>query len=219
MDYRFLENTLLFHGVSPMDIQEMLTCLEADKKTFKKGEIIYHIGDAVHAMGLVLEGRVYIESDDFWGNKSILDNVGQGQVFAETYACIPGEPLMVNVTAGEDTTVLFLNAERLLKTCSNACTHHSRLIQNLLMASAQKNLSLSRRIFHTASKSIRGRILSYLSDQAAREGGREFDIPFNRQQLADYLSVDRSALSNELGKMQREGILNVRKNHFILYGE
>ena len=126
---------------------------------------------------------------------------------------------MVNVTASEKTEVLFLNIGRLLQTCSNACSHHSKLIRNLLAASAQKNLSLSRRIFHTSAKSIRGRLLSYLSYQALRQDSHCFEIPFNRQQLADYLSVDRSALSNELSKMQKEGILTVRKNRFCLSHE
>ena len=123
---------------------------------------------------------------------------------------------MVSAVAAEDTEVLFLNVERVLNTCPETCSHHSRLIRNLLTVSSRKNLDLSRRIFHTSSKSIRGRLLSYLSSQAVLLGKREFEIPFNRQQLADYLSVDRSALSNELGKMQREGLLEFHKNHFLL---
>ena len=103
-----------------------------------------------------------------------------------------------------------------MQTCPGACEYHGRLIRNLLTISAQKNLILSRRIFHTSPKSIRGRLLSYLSFQASSQGSSEFTIPFNRQQLADYLSVDRSALSNELGKMQKDGLLKVNKNHFII---
>ncbi len=123
---------------------------------------------------------------------------------------------MVSVLAAGPADVLFLNIGRVLKTCSETCAHHSKLIRNLLTVSAGKNLNLSRRIFHTSSKSIRGRLLSYLSYQAVRCGKKEFEIPFNRQQLADYLSVDRSALSNELGKMQREGLIVFSRNHFEL---
>lgn len=166
----------------------------------------------------MLSGSVSIENDDVWGNKSILDKVGPGQVFAETYACVPGEPLMVSVVAAEDTEILFLDVSRALDGCSNACGSQSRLLRNLLSISARKNLHLSRRIFHTSSKSIRGRLLSYLSFQAAQHGSNDFEISFNRQQLADYLSVDRSAMSNELSKMQRDGLLTVNRSHFTILG-
>ena len=132
---------------------------------------------------------------------------------------VPGEKLLVDVFAAEVTEVLFLNVGKMLSQCPNSCGHHTQLIRNLLAISAQKNLQLSRRIFNTSSKSIRGRLLSYLSDQAVKNESERFDIPFNRQQLADYLGVDRSALSAELGKMQREGLLEFRKNHFHLYEE
>ena len=124
--------------------------------------------------------------------------------------------LMVNVVVWEKSEVLFLDATRLLTTCKNSCTYHTRLIRNLLQISVQKNLSLSRRSLHTSSKSIRGRLLSYLSEQAKYNGSYQFTIPFNRQQLADYLGVDRSAMSNELSKMQRDEILSYNKNKFEL---
>lgn len=216
MNYIFLTKTMLFRGCTAEEVESMLQCLGAESKTFAKGEVIYHAGDAVTAMGLVLSGSVNIENDDVWGNKSILGNVSPGQVFAETYACVPGEPMMVNVVAAEAAEVLFLHTSRLLQTCPSACTFHSKLIRNLLTVMAQKNLNLSRRIFHTSSKSIRGRLLSYLSFEAMQQGSYSFTVPFNRQQLADYLGVDRSALSNELSKMQREGLLHYEKNTFQL---
>lgn len=215
-DGSFLAQTLLFRGAAPEEIPPMLDCLAAKRRVFRKGEAVYRAGDSVREIGLVLSGRVQIESDDLWGNRSVLDSIGPGAVFAETYACIPEEPLLVNAVAAEPSEILFLDAGRILQTCPAACARHARLIRNLLAISARKNLNLSRRIFHTSSKSIRGRLLSYLSFQAARQGSRDFRIPFNRQQLADYLSVDRSALSNELSKMRREGLLRVEKNHFYL---
>ncbi len=216
MNFLFLTKTLLFRGASEEEVQEMLRCLGAHARIFQKGETVCRAGETVACMGLVLSGSVTIENDDVWGNKSILSHVGAGRIFAETYACIPGEPLMVNVTAAEKAEILFLNTARLLETCPNSCAHHQRLIKNLLQISAQKNLELSRRILHTSSKSIRGRLLSYFSEQALQNGGYQFTIPFNRQQLADYLGVDRSAMSNELSKMRREGLLSVEKNTFIL---
>lgn len=218
MDYKFLSKTILFRGVSPEEVRVMLNCLNAKTKRFQRGSVIYHAGEMVSSIGMVLSGSVSIENDDVWGNKSILDHVLPGQVFAETYACVPGEPLMVSIAAVEATEILFLDVNRVLHVCSNACTFHNKSIRNLLSIASQKNLNLSRRILHTSSKSIRGRLLSYLSFQAARQNSREFEIPFNRQQLADYLSVDRSAMSNELSKMQREGLLTVKRNRFSLVG-
>lgn len=216
MDYQFLSGTPLFRGASPEDIRTMLGCLQPRIQSYSKGSVIYHAGDTVTAVGLVLSGRVSIENDDIWGNKSILDHVGPGQVFAETYACVPGEPLMISVVAAEPAEILFLDTSRMLHVCQHTCGFHYTLIQNLLFIASQKNLNLSRRIFHTSSKSIRGRLLSYLSFQALQQGKREFDIPFNRQQLADYLSVDRSAMSNELSKMRQEGLLKSDRSHFHL---
>lgn len=216
MDYFFLSKTLLFQGIHPLDLPAMLSCLGAKQQSFSKDTHIYQTGDMVTSLGIVLTGSVRIESIDLWGNTSVLDLAGSGSVFAETYACIPQEPLMVDVVAADSCEILFIDIQRLLTTCSNTCKHHSRLIRNLLTISARKNLTLSRRIFHTSSKSIRGRLLSYLSFQAAQHGSCQFSIPFNRQQLADYLNVDRSALSNELSKMRREGLLNTDRNWFFL---
>ena len=219
MDHLFLSRTLLFRGMSPQEVEEILGCLNAKTHKYARGSVIYRAGDVVSALGLVLSGSVSVENDDVWGNKSILGKLGPGQVFAETYACVPGEALMISVVAPEEAEVLFLDVGRVLTVCSNGCSFHSKLIRNLLAISAQKNLQLSRRISHTSSKSIRGRLLSYLSFQAAQQGSCEFEIPFSRQQLADYLSVDRSAMSNELSKMQRDGLLRVERNHFSLVME
>ena len=219
MNYNFLANTLLFRGITPEEIEHMMPCLEGHVKSYNKGEIIYHSGEIVQKAGLVLSGSVHIENDDLWGNKTILAHVGPGQMFAETYVCLPKEPLMIHVFAAEPVEILFLNLGKGTKTCVQNCGFHGRLIQNLLMISAQKNLGLSRRIFYTTSKSIRGRLFAYLSDQSTQCRSLEFDIPFNRQQLADYLSVDRSAMSNELSKMQKEGFIKVNKNHFKLNKE
>lgn len=216
MDYAFLSKTALFSGASPEDVKSMLSCLGAEVRSCAKGEVIYRAGEPAETMGLVLSGRVSIQSDDAWGNRSVLGGAEPGDVFAETYACVPGEPMMVSAAAMEKSEILFLNAAKLLHTCPQACPRHVALIRNLLNISIRKNLSLSRRIFNTSPKTIRGRLLSYLSYQAMRSGSVDFGIPFDRQQLADYLGVDRSALSAELGKMQREGLVEFHKNRFHL---
>lgn len=216
MDYSFLSNTMLFRGTTPEEVKSMLSCLGSFSRQYEKDCTIYHTGEIIENMGLILSGSVDIENYDIWGNRSLLGRAGAGQIFAETYAYIPGEPLMVDVTSCEKSEILFLNASKLITTCRNSCTYHNRLIGNLLQISAQKNLTLSRRILHTSSKTIRGRLLSYLSEQAQKAGKQQFTIPFNRQQLADYLSVDRSAMSNELSKMQKEGCLTYTRNDFTL---
>ena len=211
-----LAQTPLFRGIAPEEAERLLAALGAGTRRFRRGETILRAGDTVSSLGLVLSGSVLVARDDFWGDTAVLARVGPGQVFAETYACTPGEPLMVHVTAAEPAEVLFLRADRLLAVERGADPAQGTLVRNLLALSAQKNLTLSRKIFHTAPKTIRGRLLSYLSDQAVRAGSRSFSIPFDRQQLADYLGVERSALSHELGKMRREGLLRFRKNFFQL---
>lgn len=214
VNLKVLTKTEIFAGASEEEVASMLKCLSARKKKYQKEEIIFHAGDRVASIGVMLKGNALIENDDIWGNRSVLDYVKEGQIFAETYACALDEKLMVNVIAMSDCEVLFLDVRKILKVCPNACEFHQNLVQNLLAISAQKNLNLSRRIFHTSSKTIRGRLLSYLSYQAMEHGENEFDILYNRQQLADYLGVDRSAMSNELGKMQKDGLIEVKRNHF-----
>ena len=216
MNFSMLSKSVLFRGIEPGELEEMLRCLQARARAYKKGERILRVGQAVAEMGLVLTGGVTIESDDVWGNRTVLDHVGAGQSFAEAYACAPGEPLMVEVVAAENCEALFLNVERVMTTCPSACAHHNRLVGNLLAATAQKNLVLTRRMFHISPKTIRGKLLAYLSDRAIRQGSYRFEIPFNRQQLADYLGVDRSALSNEISKMARDGLLRCERNVFTL---
>ncbi len=216
MDAKFLENTPLFRGIPDAQVSQVLRELSGEEKAYRKGETIYQAGDRISSIGIVHTGKVRIENNDLWGNCSVLDLLETGQVFAETYACVPGEPMMVSVIAAEDTSVLFLDIHPLLGQTVPASPALGRLMQNLLLITAQKNLALSRRIFHTSAKTIRGRLLSFLSHYAAQAGSQEFTIPFNRQQLADYLSVDRSALSNELSKMQKEGLLTVQRNHFTV---
>lgn len=219
MNYFLLGQSELFAGIEAQELENLLNCLKPLKKTYKKGEYICRAGEPLRFMGFVLSGSVNIERNDAWGNQSLLGRVEAGEVFGETYACVPGEILMVDVAAVEPCKILFLDMGKLLTTCSSACGFHNRLIQNLVRVMAAKNLNLSRKINDTAPKSIRGRLLSYLSYQVVKQGGYKFEIPFNRQQLADYLGVDRSAMSNELSKMQREGLIEYRRNWFWVKGE
>lgn len=216
MDTCFLANTPLFQGIDEKEINALLTCLSAKERKFKKDEIIMCAGEAVSEIGLVESGSVNIVANFYWGDSHIFGHVGKGQIFAENYALDPGKELLCDVVASQPTEVLLLNVSRLTTTCGNNCAFHQSIIHNLLRISAQKNLNLSSRMMHTASKSLRGRLLSYLSEQATRHGSNHFTIPFDRQQLADYLAVDRSAMSGELSKMQKDGLITYRKNEFTL---
>lgn len=209
-----LSNIQLFRDIEEKDIPSLLQCLNATEKNFKKGDIILMEGEPTEYIGVVLKGLAIIEFSDVWGNNNIIGSAATGAVFAESYACLAGEPLMSTVTASEDTTVLFMNIGRVLTTCSNSCIFHTKLIRNLLTVTAEKNLQISRRILHTSSKSIRGRLLSYFSECIKKNGSYSFEISYNRQQLADYLGVDRSAMSNELSKMQKDGLIQYDKNYF-----
>lgn len=180
-----------------------------------KGEIILGAGSVVTDIGLVLSGSVQIAYTDLWGNKSILGITPAGGVFAESYACIPNEPMLVDAVANEDCDVLFINVPKLFTPCP-VCGSQNRLIQNLVMISAGKNLQLSRRSMHTSPKTIRGRLFSYFSQQVSAQGSSKIVIPFNRQQLADYLNLDRSALSKELGKMRNDGLITYNRNTFLI---
>ena len=204
----YLKNPLCL-GMEESEYKEMLALGGMRQKHFEKNEVILSAGCTTHEIGLVLSGSVNIENLDLWGSKSILSNIGAGQVFGETYA-FSRETLMVDAVAAHQTDILFWNLDILVHTPHPASTWQPKFIRNLLQISLRKNLALSQRIFCTTPKTIRGRLLVYLSNQAAKAGSNYFKIPFDRQGLADYLNVDRSALSKELGKMRDEGILTTR---------
>lgn len=216
MDKDLLMNTVVFRGMTVGELDSALAALGASEREYVKDTVILQAGDVTDAMGLVLDGSVRIESIDIWGNRTILSHVGKGQVFAETYALVKDEPLLVDAVANQDCSILMLHIGRLGQGTHDAALWRLKLMSNLLTISMHKNLMLSGRSFHTSSKTIRGRVMSYLSSMSLHEGSDEFDIPFDRQQLADYLNVERTALSKELGKMQHDGLIDFRKSHFIL---
>lgn len=216
MNTFFLANTQLFRGIREAEIAELLLCLGAYERKFQKGDVVFRAGSPVDEFGLVASGSVNIVVNLYWGNSIIFGHMGKGEVFAENYAAIPEKELLCDVVACEDTEIVFLAMKHVLTTCRKGCAYHNRMIQNMLRISAQKNLNMSSRMMHTASKSLRERLLSYFSEQALEHGSAHFTIPFNRQQLADYLAVNRSAMSNELSKMQAEGLISYRKNEFLL---
>lgn len=205
----------LFGSINEEEYQELVACGGVRRAEYPRGAVLLHTGDKTREFGILQEGEIHIENIDVWGTRLILHSIGPGQSFAETYA-ICGEPLMVDVTAARNSRVLFVDLGVLLTPENQGKAWYLKLLQNLLVLSTRKNLAWSHRMFCITSKSIRDRVMTYLSAEAVRRGTMEFVIPFNRQQMADYLNVERSALSKELGRMQQEGILTFRKNHFHL---
>lgn len=215
-DFSTIRTSCIFSGIAQEELEAVLHCLDAKTMEFPKGAYILRSGDTVEALGLMVSGNAFIIQEDFWGNRNILSSIEPGQCFGETFACAPGAVLNVSVVTQSQASVLFLNVKRILTMCPSTCAHHSRIIRNLLSDLASKNLRFNEKVTHLGQRTTRAKLLSYLSTEAQRHNSAEFDIPFSRQQLADYLSVDRSGLSLELCKMRDEELLEFHKNHFLL---
>lgn len=200
-----LKNSQLFNGIDNVD--EIINSLTIKEKTYKKGTFIYHRGDNMPCFNMVVEGTVHIIKEDFWGNTSILTEIDVGELFGETYAFLKNIPIEVSVIAIKNSTILEIDIDNII---------NIDLIKNILFVLASKNFMLTNKLEAISQRTIRNKVMIYLSQQSQKTKSSEFDIPFNRQQLADYLSVDRSALSKEISSMRDEGIINFNKNHFKL---
>lgn len=211
-----LKHSQLFSGVGNPEIAAMLHCLQAKALFFQKGDYVFREGDPIDSITVLAEGKLIIQRDDFWGNRSIVNVIQVGEMFGEAYIAPNSGVLLNNVIAEENSTVIFFDIKRVLTVCPTACQFHSMVIQNFFFAISEKNRTLIQKIGHMSKRSIRTKLLSYLSEEAKRQNGRQFTIPFSRQQLADFLCVDRSAMSNELCKMRDEGLLQFEKNKFTL---
>ena len=205
----------LFRSMAPADIEALLACVSAHERSYSRGEFLLCAGEECPCLGLVLRGGVHVVREDFWGRRDIIAELRPGDAFAESFACT-GAPLSVDVLASEDCAALYLDAGRALSGCPSACAFHTQLIRNLTGVIAESNLRLNEKIAHVTRRSTREKLLSYLSAQARRAGSSRFELPLNRQQLADYLAVDRSAMSAELGRMRDEGLIRFARSHFEL---
>lgn len=212
-----LRNSPFFQGMTEEEILSVLQCVSATVQHKQKDEYILRVGDSTESMGLVLSGSVLVLQEDLWGHRNIIHRIGPGEYFAEPFAATAGSVLNVSVVADEDAQIMLLNMERFLKTCPHACAHHSRMVRNLVSVMAKRVLDLNEKLTHMAKRSTREKLLSYLSAESMRQGKLSFTIPYDRQQLADYLSVERAAMSVELSKLQKEGLLKTNRNHFELF--
>lgn len=211
-----LAQCALFEGIKKSDIPTMLNCLNASTKAYARDEVVFAMGAPVAQVGIVLAGRVQIEQNDYWGNRSIIAQVEAGELFGEAFSCAGTQRLPVNVLAAQAAEIMLVDIQRAVGGCSAACGFHAQLIQNLLRILAQKNVALTQKMETITQRTTRDKLLAYLSAQARQQGKNTFEIPFNRQQLADYLSVDRSAMAAELSRMQKQGLLRTHKSTFEL---
>ena len=211
-----LKRTQMFSGVGEDEITSMLSCLGARQKSYKRGEYVLRQGEHLGDILVLAEGKLHIQKDDYWGNRSILGQVAVGEMFGESYVAPDSGVLLNDVIAIEDSTVIFFDVKRIITTCPTACRFHALVTQNMFFAISEKNRKLVRKLGHMSKRSTREKLISYLSEEAKKQRSGSFTIPFNRQQLADFLSVDRSAMSNELCKMRDEGLIEFEKNWFRL---
>ena len=206
----------LFAGIRKEDMAGMLDCIGYHIRSYEKGAIIAFEEETINHVGVVLSGKVDMVKEDLWGNRTMLVRMGKDEVFGETFACGEDAMSVVTFAAAERTQVLFLSFSRVMHTCSHACAFHQTLIENMVRIIARKNRELMRKVEVVSKRSLREKILAYLSIQAQQQGKKTFEIPLGRLEWAQYLCVDRSALTRELAKMQEEGILDYHRNTFKL---
>lgn len=211
-----LKKSVIFNGLNDEEIKEILIDLHPKISSYEKGNFIIRNGDNVKSFGIVILGKAIVVKEDFWGNRSVISELLAGEIFAETFACLKNSIVEISVEALEKTEVMFFNVDKILNGSLRKEEYQRKIIENMLVNLAKKNLNFTRKIEHIKKKTIREKLLSYLSGESMKNNSLTFEIPFNRQQLADYLSVDRSALSTEIGKLQKERVIKCRKNKFTL---
>ena len=207
-------NAPLFAGIKNEDMGAMLHCIGYHISSFSKGEIIAFEGDHLKHIGIVLSGRVDMVKEDLWGNKTMLLRMGRNEIFGETFACGDDSLSTVTFLVSEDATVMFMPFSRVMHSCTMACGFHHRLIENMVRLIAGKNRELMQKVDVVSKRTIREKLLAYLSIQAQQQRQRYFEIPLGRVELAEYLCVDRSALTRELAKMKADGLIDYDRNHF-----
>lgn len=211
-----LKTCPLFADITDDNISAMTNCLDMRVKKYSKGEYIYNSGDYLKSVSIVAEGSLFLQKDDLFGNRTIVRKLNVGDIFGEAYAVQNDEPLLNDVTANEDSVILSFQMSKILSQCNNVCEFHAKLIENLIRSISEKNRILTKRMDCISKRSTRDKLLTYLMSESEINQSREFTIPLNRKQLADFLSVDRSAMSNELCKMRDEGLLEFNRCHFKL---
>lgn len=212
-----LKQVAIFQNVSDKNIQNMLKCLGAYEQVYKKNDILVLSGDKISSVGIILSGSAQIVKEDIMGNRNIVSEINTADMFGEAFACanVGKSPVTVLTTTG--CSVMYIQFSRIITTCSSACSFHTKLIENMLSLIARKNIFLNNKIDILSQRSTREKLMAYFTMQMQKEGKNRFKIAFSRDELADFLCVNRSALSRELSKMRNEKILDFDKNEFEIY--
>lgn len=207
----------MFTGISEDDLRCFLSCSDARVRMYEKKEIIFEMGDQVNWIGILLSGQVDGVQEDYWGNQMLLGRFLAGDVIADAFVLAGEEAIPYTALSVRNSEMLMISHENLVSPCECVCPFHSQIILNMLSVSAKKSMLLLKKIRHITMRSMREKVLSFLSEEAMRAGSNKFTILYDRERLANYLGVDRSALSAELSRMQREGLLSYNKNAFELH--
>ena len=214
--FEIISNAAMFDGIDREDLRSLMHCLQARTVTVRKGAPVFLEGDPAGFVGIVLEGAVQLVRDEYYGDRTVIAHAQTGEVFGEAFACAGVQTMPISAYALQNTVVLMLSFGKMLSVCSNACPFHNRLVKNMMQLVARRNLELSGKIRIMSRKTTKAKLMEYLSEQAKRSGNNEFTIPFDRQALADYLGVERSAMSAELSKLKRDGNLETKGSWFRL---
>ncbi len=217
--YNQIKNSPVFFGMNDEELKGLLECFNARVRKYEKEEMIIRQGDMITNIYLILDGEVNIEKDSYWGRRIIISHLTRNDNLALSFVGSKNVESSIDAITTKDTLVLILSYEKCTSMCQNACTRHKVLINNLFQILSKENIELIQKIENVSQKTIRDKLLTYLSNEAQKQHSNSFDIHFNRQDLADYLNVDRSAMSFELSKLQKEGLLEYNKNHFVLLSQ
>jgi CRP/FNR family transcriptional regulator, dissimilatory nitrate respiration regulator len=217
--YQIISTNPLFDQIEESDLMGMLDCLCARVHLYQRDSYIILAGDEVRSIGIVLKGKVCVERESEDGVRNLVTVLMPGECFGESFACSNHQEAFVSVVAVEDCEILFLDCKKIVTTCSSACTFHTRLIENILSMLSDKILGLNQKLEIVSKRKIREKLVTFFEAQKKNAGSNVFSIPYNREQLADFLFVDRSALSNELGKMRDEGLIRFQKNKFEILNQ
>lgn len=215
--YHKIKNSPIFFGMTDNELDRMLECFKGYIKNYEEGDMIIRQGDIITKIYLILEGKVNIEKDTYWGRRMIIQQLSANNNIGLALVASKNVESNINAICATDTTILILNYEKCSTMCQNACCHHSALIRNLFKILSKENIELIEKIENISQKTIRDKLLTYLSNESLKNKSSSFEIQFNRQELADYLNIDRSAMSFEMSKLKQEGFIDYNKNKFILH--
>ena len=210
--FEAVKSNPLFEGIAFSDFESMLTCMSAKTVFYRKNDVILLSGDTVNFVGLVLSGSIQVLKEDIDGHVMLLNELGVSEIFGEVFACAGIDHSPVTVRAKEDAEILFIDYRKIIVSCTTACPFHTKLIENMLKLIAVKSLTLNQRIEILSRRTTREKLLTFFDMQ--RGMAKKFTIPYNREELAQYLCVDRSAMSNELSKMRDDGLIRYNRNEF-----